>query len=218
MLRRIKVTYEYCTTNGLLIFFNEVFLRFFAKCRAIFYRRIFVADLGDIGTGAYIRGLRYIRIGSGFRSSRRLWLEALKSPDICFDPWVEIGDNVKLSDDVHISCIRLIQIGRNALIGSRVYISDHNHGNYSDVQGVASLPSTVPALRELSSNGPVIIGENVWIGDGVVVVGGVSIGDGAIVAANAVVTSDVPAGSIVAGAPARVVKFYDDSIGAWRRI
>jgi acetyltransferase-like isoleucine patch superfamily enzyme len=52
---------------------------------------------------------------------------------------------------------------------------------------------------------PVDIGDDVWIGRGALVLPGVTIGDGAVVAAGAVVTKDVPAGSVVAGVPAKVV-------------
>ena len=53
---------------------------------------------------------------------------------------------------------------------------------------------------------PVSIGDNVWIGGSVSIVGGVTIGDNAVVAAGSVVIRDVPAGTLVAGNPARVVR------------
>ena len=56
---------------------------------------------------------------------------------------------------------------------------------------------------------PVRIGDRVWVGTRAVVLKGVTIGDGAVVAAGAVVTSDVPAGAVVAGVPARVVGHAD---------
>jgi tetrahydrodipicolinate N-acetyltransferase len=59
---------------------------------------------------------------------------------------------------------------------------------------------------------PVRIGDRVWVGTRAVVLKGVTIGDGAVVAAGAVVTSDVPAGAVVAGVPARVVGRAD----SWR--
>jgi acetyltransferase-like isoleucine patch superfamily enzyme len=55
------------------------------------------------------------------------------------------------------------------------------------------------------------IGNDVWIGDKVIVIGGITIGDGAVVGAGAVVTHDVPPYAIVAGVPAKVIKYrFDD--------
>ena len=69
---------------------------------------------------------------------------------------------------------------------------------------------TPPGSKERSNiysdNAPIKIGSNCWIGENSRVCKGVTIGDGAIVAANAVVTKDVPANSIAAGNPAKVVK------------
>lgn len=56
------------------------------------------------------------------------------------------------------------------------------------------------------SKGPVIIEDNVWIGDKATILANVTIGKGAVVAANSVVTKDVPAYSVVAGIPAKVIK------------
>ncbi len=67
------------------------------------------------------------------------------------------------------------------------------------------------SFSDVPIKGDIIVGNDVWFGYGTLIMGGVNIGDGAIVAAGAVVTKDVPAYSIVAGNPAKVVKMrFDD--------
>jgi lipopolysaccharide O-acetyltransferase len=132
-----------------------------------------------------------------------------------FNPIIELGDRVKFSNGVHITAINQIIIGNDVLFGSHVYISDHNHGGYS---GDLHTPPTVPpADRVLHSNGKVVIEANVWIGDNVNIVGPVTIGYGAVIAANSVVRKDVPSNTIVAGAPARLLKMFNASNQEWER-
>jgi acetyltransferase-like isoleucine patch superfamily enzyme len=56
------------------------------------------------------------------------------------------------------------------------------------------------------SRGPTRVGDNVWCGVGVVITSGVTVGERAVIGANSVVTSDIPAFSVAAGAPARVLR------------
>ena len=86
-----------------------------------------------------------------------------------------------------------IEVGRNCMIGPFCYITDHDHGHEKD------RPIGEQPLR----SAPVVIGNNVWIGAGVIILKGVTIGDGAVIAAGAVVTKDVDVGMKVAGVPAR---------------
>ena len=60
------------------------------------------------------------------------------------------------------------------------------------------------------AKGPVRVHKEAWIGTGAIILSGVTIGEGAVVAAGSVVTRDVPAGAIVAGNPARVIKQRND--------
>lgn len=148
---------------------------------------------------------QYISIGNNFRASWKLRLEAIDEyKGQKFFPQVIIGDNVSFNTDVHIGCIRRVQIGNNCLFASRIFISDHDHGDTSYETLLLS-----PAKRLLQSKGDVIIGDNCWIGEGVAILSGVTIGKNSIIAANSVVTKDLPEFCIAAGTPAKVIKIIE---------
>jgi acetyltransferase-like isoleucine patch superfamily enzyme len=150
----------------------------------------------------YLKGGEYIKIGQRFDCDHRLRLDAIDEfLGDKFFPEIIIGDNVSIQKDCHIGAINKIIIGHNVLLASKVYISDHFHGEIS--RESCFLP---PAERKLYSKGPVIIGDNVWLGEGVVVLPGVTIGENCIVGANAVVTNSIPKNSIAGGNPARVIR------------
>ena len=162
----------------------------------------------------YVRGRSSMKLGDGLTTGVNVRLDAFAprgSP-----PVLHIGRHVQINDSVHIGAIEQVVIGDHTLIASRVFISDHNHGNYQ-VQDSASTPEIPPADRPLSSR-PVHIGRNVWLGEQVCILPGVTVGDGAIVGANSVVTRDIPPNSIAAGNPARVIRVFDASTQTWRRI
>ncbi|MDB5200730.1 MAG: putative acetyltransferase [Ferruginibacter sp.] len=143
-----------------------------------------------------------IFIGDNFTALQRLRLEAITNyHHQVFTPQIIIGNNVTFNTDVHIGCINKIVIGDNVLLASRIYISDHSHGEISTE--ALTLP---PNERPLVSKGPVIIGNNAWIGEGVAIMPGVTIGVNAIIGANSVVTKDIPANAVAAGVPAQVLR------------
>jgi len=122
---------------------------------------------------------------------------------------------VQVNDFVHIGAASSVVIGRNVLIASRVFISDHDHGSYSGQH--CDSPHTPPALRALMVS-PVTIEDNVWLGEGVSVLSGVTIGQGSIVAAGAVVTKSIPPYSLAVGVPAVVIKRFNFSSSLWERV
>jgi acetyltransferase-like isoleucine patch superfamily enzyme len=145
---------------------------------------------------------QYMEFGDGFWASHRFRIEAISTyEDVTFNPAITIGNNVVFNTDIHIGCIEKVEIGNNCLFASRIYITDHDHGDTTST--ALSLP---PAKRKLSSKGPVIIKDNVWVGEGVAILSGVTIGENAIIATNSVVTKDVPANSVVGGIPAKIIK------------
>ena len=92
-----------------------------------------------------------------------------------FTPEIAIGNNCDFGDYIHITCINKIVIGNNLLTGRFVLISDNSHGK-ADFDNMTEDPNK----RILCSKGPVIIGDNVWIGDKASILSNVKIGDGAI--------------------------------------
>jgi acetyltransferase-like isoleucine patch superfamily enzyme len=92
-----------------------------------------------------------------------------------------------------------ISIGANALIAEYVTIRDHDH----------EFETTGPTAASGMRKAPILIGTNVWIGAKATITRGVSIGNNSVIGANAVVTRDVPANSVVGGAPARLIRTYD---------
>ncbi|MFZ0597968.1 MAG: DapH/DapD/GlmU-related protein, partial [Flavobacterium sp.] len=131
------------------------------------------------------------------------------------DTCIKIGENVQINDYVHIGAVGSITIGNNVLMASKIYISDHNHGSYDDIS--SDHPMSIPIERQ-SICKPVIIDDNVWIGESVCILPGVTIGKGCVIGALSVVTKDIPDYSIAAGNPAKVVKKYDFEINKWIRI
>lgn len=166
-----------------------------------------------------ILGRSHIRLGPDFHARDFVWLEAVVSytergDGEQFQPQLTIGASARLSDQVHIACLDRVTIGDHLLCGSRILISDHAHGAYGS-GAAASDPATAPAQRPLASTAPVVIGDNVWLGDGVAVLAGADIGNGCVIGANAVVTGRIPAGTIAVGAPAVPVRRWDEASRAW---
>lgn len=149
----------------------------------------------------YILGHKYIKYKS-FYSHAGLRIECWdRYEENKYAPIVSIGKNVCFNFRCHIGAINRIEIGDNVLIGSNVLITDHSHGlnDGSDIR-------VCPAKRKLHSKGPVIIEDNVWIGENVCVLPNVKIGYNSIIGANSVVTRDVPPYSVVVGNPAQIIK------------
>lgn len=112
---------------------------------------------------------------------------------------IAINKNAKLilgsgyiNHNLNLNCFELIEIGENVVISENVTIRDND-----DHQIVGSNEKTTE---------PIKIGNHVWIGLNVTILKGVTVGDGAVIAAGSLVNKDVPANTLVAGIPAKVIK------------
>lgn len=132
-------------------------------------------------------GARGVAIGAGFR---------------CIDGHEQnlvIEDYAAIGHNVHLWNFDAIRIGRFSTIAADVVISNGWHDR----------DTLEPA------SGPTRIGRGTWIGTGARIVGAIDVGDNAIVGAGALVIRDVPAGAVVAGVPARVIRMRELPERVW---
>lgn len=186
------------------------------RLRDTYWRHVFGVSRLRIGSGAKVRGLSGITIGNNLIVGRGLWLEAIHEyKGEFYKPKLVIGSDVSISDFTTIVASNSVDIRDGVLIASKVLITDHNHGRYS-IGELAEHPLNIsPANRPLFSLGKVYIGKNVWIGEGCTVLSGANIGDGAVIASGSVVSGYIPALSIAAGSPARIIRRYDEVTSKW---
>ena len=175
------------------------------------YTKLFFRNARLLRLPFDIRNKKHIEIGKSLTTGIGCRIEAYPVNKNSKQVLI-FGTNIEINDYVHIAAGEKIVIGDNVLIASKVFITDLNHGNYKNKS--QDSPMTIPNSRKLSTN-PVIIKDNVWIGEGVCVMPGVTIGFGCVIGALSVVTKDIPDYSIAVGSPAKVIKEYDFNSEKW---
>jgi acetyltransferase-like isoleucine patch superfamily enzyme len=121
--------------------------------------------------------------------------------------WVLTGRKLVLGNDVDLATRVLIttdggvSIGDRTLVGYGTQILSRNHR-------IPTLPESIFSSGHEAR--PVVIGADVWIGAGCIILPGARIGDHAVVAAGSVVTRDVPSGAIVGGVPAKTIRMRSE--------
>jgi acetyltransferase-like isoleucine patch superfamily enzyme len=154
-----------------------------------------------IGRHARLVCPHLVEIGSQVVIGEYAWLNA-KDDRGTGGATLTIRDGVYIGRFVQINAWRSVIIGRDAMIGDRVFISDADH-NYAN----SSIPVRSQGDRFV---GEIELMEGCWVGIGAVLLPGVTIGRNAVVAANSLVTRSVPDRTIVGGVPARTIGLLDE--------
>lgn len=138
-----------------------------------------------IVTPMKLKGIETISIGDGVAILEGVWLQTESGGQLT------IGSGTYIGHRSHIHAVSDLVIGENCVLADNVLINNSEH-----VKG---------DIQQISTRGPIIIGDRVFVGQNVVILANVSIGDDAIIGAGSVVTKDVPAGATVAGVPAHII-------------
>lgn len=210
-------TKHFLRENGWFLWLTKAARSLAARLRSrTLQQRLHTTGL-RIGPHAHIAGLAHMRLGRNIATGSGLWLEAITwFAGEAFSPLLTLGDDCNLSNNVHIACTNRVTIGSGLLSGSNVLISDHGHGLYRGPRQTS--PAMRPATRPLSRDGVVVIGNNVWLGDGVIVLAGADIGDGCILGANSLVRHALPPRTLCVGSPAVPIRAWDEASQSWQPI
>ena len=133
-----------------------------------------------------------LQIGRGVLLEPGVWITAPGSAR------VRIGEGSFLNMGVMLAAQELVEIGEHCMLANGCFVSDASH-RFDD-------PERPVTWQGFTSKGPTRVGANCWLGANVVVTSGVSIGERCVIGANSVVAADVPAFSVAAGAPAKVLR------------
>ncbi len=166
-----------------------------------------------IGSPRLVEGSKNILIGSRSIVRDGAWLAAYPHYYPALGgavPRLVIEDDVWIGFYACITSVNSVRICEGTLISDGFYASDHTHG-HDPREGS-------PRLQSIYCKGPVMIGKNCFFGYRTSVLPGVTIGDHCVIGAHSVVTRSFPAFSMIAGAPARLVKTFDFNSGEWKAI
>jgi maltose O-acetyltransferase len=141
-----------------------------------------------------VRGKGRVTFGDNINA----WAHAEKNVFVTYNPEarIVIGDECRISG-VGIQSTLRVTVGPRCMLSSAIILDSDFH----QIDPVLRHDTTVPV-----PSAPIHIGENVWVGGQSAIMKGVTIGENSVVAFRAVVTKDVPANTVVAGNPARVIK------------
>ena len=154
-----------------------------------------------------------IAIGKRVYVAPEVWLSVVSEDSNPAHPKIDLGDGCKIGRRSVIAARNRILLENDVLLAPNVLIQDHNH-EYSD-------PDLPIHAQGPTTGGFITIEKNSWIGYGAVIVcgeGQLVVGRNSIVGAHTVLTRSIPAYSVVAGSPARVLRRFDAEKRQWVRV
>lgn len=177
-------------------------MKLFWMFRAILYKLFFgsVGLMSYIGPPIFISGMKNIFLGRKVRIYPHSRIESIGGK-------IHIGDDISIGQSLHLISSLHVSIGSRTTISANVFISDVDH-EYSVLD--------LHILNQKLIAKETVIGENCFIGYGVVILPGVHLGKQCIVGANSVVKGRFPDYSVIAGSPAKVIKRYDLTDKLWK--
>ena len=184
------------------------FSEFISNAYALVLTKVFYRGARLIRRPVYIRGRKSFVYDRGLTLGHACRFDLPGDEQTLF-----VGSNCQMGDNTHIVAQEKVAIGHNVLMASKIFISDTSHGIYKGEEQDA--PDTIPHNRRLVTT-PVNIGDNVWVGENVVILPGTSVGNGCIIGANAVVSGRFEDNCMIAGVPARVIKRWNAETRKWQ--
>lgn len=161
-----------------------------------------------IRKGCQFKNLKYLNAGRHLVISDHV--EIFINPERGKNAKLSFGNNVSIGRYTSIGCANHIIIEDDVTLAPYVHLTDRNHC-YADVK--------IPIWRQpVECPGPIVIGEQSWLGYGVQVMPGVTIGRHCVIAAGSIVTREIPEFCVAAGIPAKVIKQYNFKTQKWESV
>jgi acetyltransferase-like isoleucine patch superfamily enzyme len=222
LIRKLKndPEYKWNSTYSARDLFSVSMRRFIQLIRGLFLKPFLKRSSGLLFMGSHVK----VRHGYQLTAGKNLILGDHVSIDALSANGITLGDQVSIARDSILFCTGIIAqkgtgitIGDRTGIGARAFLAGQGGitiGNdvitgpniqvFSENHNFSDLTQTIK--EQGVTKQPTVIGNNCWLGGGITILAGVTIGDGCVIAAGSVVTKSIPANSIVAGVPAKVIK------------
>jgi len=180
--------------------------RFLGRVETAWVNRFLRPHADAFGSSPMVMKPWHVKLyGSGIRIGEHIHIIAASDRKVALTTWnfageqghIDIGDYCLICPGVRIDSANSIVIGNNCMLAAGAYVTDADWHDHYD------------RTRPIGKSAPVVLEDNVWIGEGAMVAKGVTIGANSIVGARALVVRDVPANTIVGGNPAELLKTLD---------